>query len=96
MALMFINAYSCAEIIEGGIRKEIQQTPNREIKLPEVKPRYSTGAILGNILGAHLGLEKIPKNWLKNVELSDELDQLAEDLFNAPDKIKDADKRYPV
>ena len=45
-ALMFINACSYAEIIEGGIRKEIQQSPKREIKLPEVKPRYSTGAIL--------------------------------------------------
>ena len=46
VALIFINAFSQAEIIEGGIRKEILQTPKREIKMPEQKPKYSTGAIL--------------------------------------------------
>lgn len=33
----------------------------------------STGAITGNILGAYLGVEEIPENWAKEVELSQEL-----------------------
>ena len=56
----------------------------------------STGAILGNILGAHLGIEKIPSKWLKKVELSDELGQLAKDLYVKPEEIKNAAKRYPI
>lgn len=56
----------------------------------------STGAILGNILGAELGVEKIPEKWIKHVELSDELGQLAKDLYEKPQDIEDAAKRYPV
>lgn len=56
----------------------------------------STGAILGNILGAHLGLEKIPEKWLKNVELSDELGKLAKDLYVKPQDIENAEIRYPI
>lgn len=56
----------------------------------------STGAILGNILGAHLGSEKIPSKWLQKVELSEELGQLAKDLFVKPQDIKNAAKRYPI
>ncbi len=41
----------------------------------------STGAITGNILGAYLGKEKIPKNWIKNVELSKEIKHLANRLY---------------
>ena len=55
----------------------------------------STGAILGNILGAHLGIEQIPSKWAKQIELSDELGQLAKDLYVKPDNIMDAEKRYP-
>lgn len=56
----------------------------------------STGAILGNILGAHLGIEKIPSKWLKKIELTDELGKVAKDLYVKPQDIKDASKRYPV
>ena len=56
----------------------------------------STGAILGNILGAHLGLEKIPEKWLQKVELTEELGQLAKDLFVKPQDIENAAKRYPI
>lgn len=56
----------------------------------------STGAILGNILGAHLGVEKIPEKWLKKVELSDELGQLAKDLYVKPQDIENAATRYPI
>ena len=56
----------------------------------------STGAILGNILGAHLGIEKIPSKWLKDVELSNELGKLAQDLYVKPQDIENAAKRYPI
>lgn len=56
----------------------------------------STGSILGNILGAELGLEKIPSKWHNNIELSDELEQVAEDLFVKPENIKNAIERYPI
>lgn len=56
----------------------------------------STGAILGNILGAHLGIDKIPEKWLNKVELKDELSQLAKDLYAKPQEIENADIRYPI
>lgn len=55
----------------------------------------STGAILGNILGAHLGIEQIPSKWSKQIELTDELGQLAKDLYAKPNNIEGAEKRYP-
>lgn len=54
----------------------------------------STGAILGNLLGAHLGIEQIPSKWLKQIELTDELGQLAKDLYAKPENIADAKTRY--
>lgn len=55
----------------------------------------STGAILGNIMGAHLGMDSIPKAWNNKVELTNELDILAEDLFVKPENIKNAKVKYP-
>jgi ADP-ribosylglycohydrolase len=41
----------------------------------------STGAITGNILGAYLGLSRIPPEWAEVVELRDVLIQIADDLL---------------
>lgn len=41
----------------------------------------STGAITGNILGAYLGLSRIPKKYTDNLELVDVLTELADDLY---------------
>lgn len=41
----------------------------------------STGAITGNILGACLGLSRIPKKYTRNLELLDVLTEIAEDLY---------------
>lgn len=61
----------------------------------------STGAIVGNILGALLGLRAIPDRWLDRLELRDEIHQLAQDLTDyfvdldrAPDP-EDDWHRYP-
>ena len=40
----------------------------------------STGAITGNIMGAWLGMEGIEAKWLENLELKDEILELAQDL----------------
>lgn len=40
----------------------------------------STGAIAGNILGAHLGYEAISEKWKKNLELHDVILEIADDL----------------
>lgn len=41
----------------------------------------STGALTGNILGAHLGLHGIPPKYLEHLELRDAILELADDLF---------------
>ncbi|WP_078546685.1 ADP-ribosylglycohydrolase family protein [Litchfieldia alkalitelluris] len=41
----------------------------------------STGTITGNILGAYLGINQIPSRWVKKVEMSSLITQLADDLL---------------
>lgn len=41
----------------------------------------STGAITGNILGAYLGLTKIPETWVQKIELKKVIIQMADDLL---------------
>ena len=40
----------------------------------------STGAITGNILGAHLGISQIPGHFVENLELKDVILEIADDL----------------
>ena len=40
----------------------------------------STGAITGNIVGAHIGYDKIPDKWKKNLELRDIILEVADDI----------------
>lgn len=42
----------------------------------------STGAITGNILGAYLGLGKIPQKYTDKLELKDVILEIADDLYN--------------
>ncbi|WP_419887074.1 ADP-ribosylglycohydrolase family protein [Neobacillus niacini] len=55
----------------------------------------STGAITGNILGAYLGLKGMPENWVKEVELSEELTQLAHDLVKIYEDTEKWHQKYP-
>jgi ADP-ribosylglycohydrolase len=41
----------------------------------------STGAVAGNIVGAHLGMSGIPEKYTKDLELTDEILTLADDLL---------------
>ncbi|MBQ9082749.1 MAG: ADP-ribosylglycohydrolase family protein [Clostridia bacterium] len=50
----------------------------------------STGAVAGNILGAHLGLSAIPEKFLRDLELKDTILEIADDLYHGcPDTIDD-------
>lgn len=42
----------------------------------------STGAVTGNIMGVHLGINNIPKKYIENLELKDVILEIAEDLFH--------------
>ncbi len=55
----------------------------------------STGAITGNILGAHLGLRRMPPAWVEVVELRDVLIQVADDLLVGYSDDEEWGKRYP-
>ena len=62
----------------------------------------STGSIAGNLIGAMLGVEAIPDNWLHELELADVIREVADDLFaypewrgaSAEDRAR-IDERYP-
>lgn len=41
----------------------------------------STASIAGNLLGAQFGCAAIPQNWLHELEMHDEIDRLATDLY---------------
>lgn len=55
----------------------------------------STGAITGNILGAYLGLSKIPADWAEKVELKEVLMQIADDLLVGYQEGQEWWDRYP-
>ncbi len=53
------------------------------------------GSIAGGIVGTYLGLDGIPASFVNRLPMAAELATLAEDVFNAPVGIADADSRYP-
>ena len=42
----------------------------------------STGAVTGNIIGAHLGIDAIPQKFIDKLELKDIIFEIADDLYN--------------
>lgn len=45
----------------------------------------STGSITGNLLGAALGVQSIPVEWLEHLELRHVIEEIADDLCDFPD-----------
>ena len=56
----------------------------------------STGSITGNILGAMLGEQAIPHDWLKQLELVDVIRQVGNDLFTTFENSESWLKCYPL
>ncbi|MBK5275547.1 MAG: ADP-ribosylglycohydrolase family protein [Desulfuromonadales bacterium] len=56
----------------------------------------STGAITGNILGALLGEQAIPHDWLNQLELVDVIRQVGNDLFTSYEGTESWLKSYPL
>ena len=55
----------------------------------------STGAVAGNIMGAFLGINKIPEYYIQNVEMSKEILDLANDMtFDFSQPLNDRMKAY--
>lgn len=55
----------------------------------------STGAITGNIIGAKLGISRIPSEWINKVELSEVILEIAEDLFDGSNDTDTWWEKYP-
>jgi ADP-ribosylglycohydrolase len=55
----------------------------------------STGAITGNLLGAMLGVDAIPSRWLERLELRDEIQRIADDLWTEYQDDDEWRTRYP-
>ncbi|MBC8017872.1 MAG: ADP-ribosylglycohydrolase family protein [Verrucomicrobia bacterium] len=55
----------------------------------------STGSITGNILGALLGEQSIPWDWLNRLELADVIRQIGRDLFTSFVRTDSWLRRYP-
>lgn len=55
----------------------------------------STGAIAGNLLGACLGEQAIPSEWLAKLELREVISQMADDLYVRHRDDEGWLKRYP-
>jgi ADP-ribosylglycohydrolase len=55
----------------------------------------STGSITGNILGALLGEQAIPRDWLDRLEMVDVIRQVGIDLLTTIEGTESWQKRYP-
>lgn len=58
----------------------------------------STGSIAGNLLGAVLGIDAVPKGWLNRLELRQPIERVAQDLHAISAgtmSVEEAAKRYP-
>lgn len=71
LAVSVYCALKYADDFDKGIRAAVNHGGDSD----------STGAITGNILGAYLGLSKIPRKYLEKLELVDVLTELADDLY---------------
>jgi ADP-ribosylglycohydrolase len=55
----------------------------------------STWAITGNMLGAYLGVQGIPEEWIEKVELAEVVTQVADDLLARYQDTREWRERYP-
>jgi len=69
----------CALTADGGTQAGVADALWRSVA--HAGDSDSTGSITGNLLGAMHGAEALPARWLKQVELRDVIDRVADDLY---------------
>jgi ADP-ribosyl-[dinitrogen reductase] hydrolase len=74
LAIAFYCALS-AEDFKSGVLLAVNHSGDSD----------STGSIAGNLLGASLGLQQIPENWIESLELRDVIASVADDLATFAD-----------
>jgi ADP-ribosyl-[dinitrogen reductase] hydrolase len=79
----------CALVAEGDFAKGVLLAVNHS------GDSDSTGSITGNILGALLGKKAIPDHWIHEVELSNVIEEISNDLFKAYEEGDVWWNRYP-
>ncbi len=82
-------AVCCALRYRGDFKKAVIAAVNHD------GDSDSTGAITGSILGAYLGLGRIPAGWVGNIELKDVLIEVADDLLTGYREDREWRERYP-
>lgn len=75
--------------------------PNDAVKALRLSVNHSgdsdsTGSITGNIVGAALGKDALPQDWLKQLELAKEIEIIATDLAKGHCQEEDWTKKYPA
>jgi ADP-ribosylglycohydrolase len=85
LAISLYCALAAGDDFERGVRLAVNHSGDSD----------STGAITGNLLGVMLGVDAIPRRWLDDVELRDEIETLAGDLLTGYDDNESWWKRYP-
>ncbi|BBN05473.1 hypothetical protein MPTK1_3g13360 [Marchantia polymorpha subsp. ruderalis] len=80
-------ALVCGEDVETGICYSVNHSGDSD----------STGAMVGNILGALFGEAAIPSKWKDNVLLGDLIREMSDDLFRVrdPDSRQELTAKYP-
>ena len=77
--------------LKSGSDFTTSQNVKRKCEFVKPDPKYSvnhsgdsdtTGSITGAILGTLLGVESIPGHWLRDVENSDRIKEIANDMFS--------------
>jgi ADP-ribosylglycohydrolase len=89
LAIALFSALA-AESFEHGVRLAVNHGGDSD----------STGAIAGNLLGLLHGRAALPSQWLNFLELRQEIEQVATDLYDAciarsPERLSRLSARYP-
>ena len=85
LAISLYCALAAGNDFTKGVRLAVNHTGDSD----------STGSITGNILGALLGVQAIPGNWLDKLELVDVIRQIGNDLFTSFERTETWLRNYP-
>lgn len=85
LAIGLYSALTAGDDFKRGVRLAVNHSGDSD----------STGSITGNIMGALLGENAIPRKWLNRLELADVIRQVGNDMFTTFEKADRWLKNYP-